>query len=45
MVRAGRDRIGERVLAPLEDRTIEATITSSVLFDPENARRDGEPAA
>ena len=37
-------RIGERVYAPLPDRTIAATIHDSVLFDPENPRRDGEPA-
>ena len=45
MVKAGRSRIGERVFAPLPDRTIAATIHDSVLFDPENLRRDGEPEA
>jgi sarcosine oxidase subunit alpha len=45
LVTGGRDRIGEVVHAPLDDRVIAATITSSVLFDPENARRDGEPEA
>jgi sarcosine oxidase subunit alpha len=44
-VKGGRDRIGERVLAPLADRVSEAVIVDSVLFDPENRRRDGEPAA
>ena len=44
MVEGGRSRIGERVFAPLPDRTIAATIHDSVLFDPENVRRDGEPA-
>ena len=43
LVRRGRERVGERVFAPLEDRVVEAEITSSVLFDPENSRRDGEP--
>jgi sarcosine oxidase subunit alpha len=43
LVRRGRERVGERVYAPLEDRVVAAEITSSVLFDPENARRDGEP--
>jgi sarcosine oxidase subunit alpha len=43
LVKRGRDRIGETVFAPLGDRVVEATVTSSVLFDPENARRDGEP--
>ena len=41
MVMRGRDRIGERVFAPLPEGVIEAEIASSVLFDPENARRDG----
>ena len=45
MVKAGRSRIGERVFAPLPDRTIAATIHDSVLFDPANLRRDGEPEA
>jgi sarcosine oxidase subunit alpha len=42
LVRGGRDRIGETVLAPLPDgRTIAATVTEPVLFDPKGARRDG----
>ena len=45
MLKGGRDRIGEVVHAPLGDRVIAATVTSSVLFDPENARRDGKPEA
>jgi sarcosine oxidase subunit alpha len=45
MVKAGRSRIGQRVYAPLPDRTIAAMIQDSVLFDPENQRRDGEPDA
>jgi sarcosine oxidase subunit alpha len=45
LVKGGRDRIGERVLAPLVDGTIEAEIVESVVFDAENRRRDGEPAA
>jgi sarcosine oxidase, subunit alpha len=45
LVKGGRDRIGERVLAPLADRVVEAVIAESVLFDPENRRRDGEPVA
>ena len=43
MLQRGRERMGEVVHAPLGDRVIAATITSSILFDPENARRDGEP--
>lgn len=45
LVKGGRDRIGQHVLAPLVDGTIEAEIVESVVFDPENRRRDGEPAA
>jgi sarcosine oxidase subunit alpha len=44
LVKAGRDRIGERVSVPLADRVVDATIAGSVLFDPENRRRDGDPA-
>ncbi|HYH93162.1 MAG TPA: 2Fe-2S iron-sulfur cluster-binding protein [Candidatus Saccharimonadales bacterium] len=46
LIRGGRDRVGERVVAPLLDGTVvEADIGPSVLFDPDNTRRDGEPAA
>lgn len=41
LIKGGRDRIGETVLAPLGDRTIAATITSPVFYDQEGARRDG----
>ena len=42
LIRAGRERHGETVHAPLADgRTIAATIVDSVVFDPENLRRDG----
>ena len=43
LVKGGRDRIGERVRVPLAGRVVEAAIAGSVLFDPENRRRDGEP--
>jgi sarcosine oxidase subunit alpha len=42
LVRAGRDRIGETVLAPLADRTVTASIVESVVYDPDNLRRDGD---
>ncbi len=45
LVKGGRDRIGQRVLAPLVEGAIEAEIVDSVVFDPENRRRNGEPAA
>jgi sarcosine oxidase subunit alpha len=44
LVRGGRARLGETVVAPLADgTTIEATIADSVVFDPDNLRRDGAP--
>ena len=42
MVEAGRSLVGTRVYAPFPNRTIAATVHDSVLFDPENRRRDGE---
>jgi len=41
LVKDGRNRIGETVLAPLGDRTIAATVTEPVFYDQEGARRDG----
>jgi sarcosine oxidase, subunit alpha len=41
LVKGGRDRIGQTVLAPLGDRTISATVTEPVFYDREGARRDG----
>jgi sarcosine oxidase subunit alpha len=42
LVRGGRERIGDVVRAPLADGSIiPATIVDSVLYDPENTRRDG----
>jgi sarcosine oxidase subunit alpha len=41
LIKGGRDRLGERVYAPLGDTLVPVTITSSVLYDPEGARRDG----
>jgi sarcosine oxidase, subunit alpha len=41
LVRRGRDRLGETLLAPLGDRTVEVTIAAPKLFDPEDLRRDG----
>jgi sarcosine oxidase subunit alpha len=43
LVKGGRERIGERALAPLAGGTVEVEITPSVLFDSDNRRRDGEP--
>ncbi|MBA2720586.1 MAG: (2Fe-2S)-binding protein [Chloroflexi bacterium] len=42
LVRGGRERHGEAIVAPLADgTTIEAWITDPVVVDPDNARRDG----
>jgi sarcosine oxidase subunit alpha len=41
LIKNGRHRIGETVLAPLGDRTIAATVTEPVFYDKEGARRDG----
>jgi sarcosine oxidase subunit alpha len=44
LVKSGRERIGETVVAPLGDRLVEATITEPVFYDKEGARRDGSVA-
>ncbi|MEU8974377.1 sarcosine oxidase subunit delta family protein [Streptomyces monashensis] len=41
LVKGGRDRIGERLYAPVGDRLFPVTVASPVLYDPEGARRDG----
>lgn len=41
LIKGGRDRLGQTVLAPVGGRTIAATITSPVFYDPDGARRDG----
>jgi len=41
LVTGGRARTGETVIAPLPDRTIEATIVAPVFYDPEGKRRHG----
>lgn len=41
LVKDGRNRIGETVLAPLGDRTVRAVVTEPVFYDKEGARRDG----
>ncbi|MGW3916560.1 sarcosine oxidase subunit delta family protein [Streptomyces sp. NPDC005070] len=41
LVKGGRDRIGERLYAPVGDRLVSVTVASPVLYDPEGARRDG----
>ncbi|NNN34434.1 sarcosine oxidase subunit alpha family protein [Streptomyces sp. S3(2020)] len=41
LIKGGRDRIGERLYAPVGDRLVPVTVASPVLYDPEGARRDG----
>ncbi|WP_234542442.1 sarcosine oxidase subunit delta family protein [Streptomyces shenzhenensis] len=41
LVKGGRDRIGERLYAPVGDRLLPVTVAGPVLYDPEGARRDG----
>ncbi|MEV7092576.1 2Fe-2S iron-sulfur cluster-binding protein [Amycolatopsis sp. NPDC051045] len=41
LVRSGRERIGETLYVPAGDRVVPVTVTGSVLFDEEGARRDG----
>jgi sarcosine oxidase subunit alpha len=38
LVEGGYDKMGEKVYIPMPDRTITATITNPVFFDPENTR-------
>ncbi len=41
LVRSGRDRVGETLYVPVEDALVPVTVTESVLYDKEGARRDG----
>ncbi|MGY5056158.1 sarcosine oxidase subunit delta family protein [Streptomyces sp. 900105755] len=41
LVKGGRDRIGERLYAPVGEQLLPVTVASPVLYDPEGARRDG----
>ncbi len=41
LIRGGRDRIGERLYAPVGYTLVPVTVASPVLYDPEGARRDG----
>ncbi|MFC4499620.1 MULTISPECIES: sarcosine oxidase subunit delta family protein [Streptomyces] len=41
LVTGGRDRVGERLYAPVGDRLLPVTVAGPVLYDPEGARRDG----
>jgi sarcosine oxidase subunit alpha len=41
LVAGGLERVGQRLYAPLADRTVTVTVTEPVFYDPEGARRDG----
>jgi len=41
LLEGGRERHGETVHAPLEDRTVAARVVEPVFYDPEGTRRDG----
>jgi sarcosine oxidase subunit alpha len=41
LIKDGRNRLGETLVAPLGDRTIAAVITEPVFYDKEGTRRDG----
>ncbi|MGW2648896.1 sarcosine oxidase subunit alpha family protein [Streptomyces sp. NPDC001393] len=41
LIKGGRNRIGERLYAPVGDRLVPVTVAGPVLYDPEGARRDG----
>ncbi|MFJ9562414.1 sarcosine oxidase subunit delta family protein [Streptomyces fuscichromogenes] len=41
LVKGGRDRIGERLYAPVGEQLLPVTVAGPVLYDPEGARRDG----
>ncbi|MFD5826327.1 2Fe-2S iron-sulfur cluster-binding protein [Lentzea sp. NPDC060358] len=41
LVRSGRARIGETLYVPVDDALVPVTVTESVLYDQEGARRDG----
>ena len=43
LVRGGRDRLGQRLHVTTGRRLVPVTVAGPVLYDPEGARRDGEP--
>jgi sarcosine oxidase subunit alpha len=42
MIEGGRDRLGQVVLAPLPQGSVEATVLDPVFYDPGNDRREGD---
>ena len=41
LIKSGRDRIGEVLVAPVGDRLVEVEVAPTVLYDPEGSKRDG----
>lgn len=41
LVTAGRDRVGDTLLAPVGDALVPVQVTEPVLYDPEGTKRDG----
>ncbi|MBT2513004.1 sarcosine oxidase subunit alpha family protein [Arthrobacter sp. ISL-30] len=41
LIKNGRNRIGETLVAPVGDQLIDVVVAETVLFDPEGKRRDG----
>ena len=41
LIKGGRERYGDVLLAPVGDRMVEVEVTSPVLYDPEGTKRDG----
>ncbi len=41
LVSAGRDRIGQTLVASFDDELVDVTVSEPVIYDPEGARRDG----
>jgi sarcosine oxidase subunit alpha len=41
LIKSGRDRIGEVLLAPVGDQLVEVEVAPTVLYDPEGTKRDG----
>ena len=41
LVKGGRARQGQTVYAPLEDKTVKATIVDPLFYDPQGEHKDG----
>ncbi|NYI78888.1 2Fe-2S iron-sulfur cluster-binding protein [Nocardioides panzhihuensis] len=41
LIKDGRNRIGQTLVAPVGDRMVDVVVAETVLYDPEGSRRDG----